>query len=75
MNIYATEGTRVRFRESCIEQVRWGSNDDPDKTLNLGKIYTVSRTEVHSMHTKVYLAEFPDFKFNAVSFSETKAKR
>ena len=51
-------------------QSQWGSNDDP-RTLGLtiGNSYEVVGVEVHSWHTKLLLREFPDRKFNSVSFS------
>lgn len=70
MDIYSPKGTKVRFTGASIEQIRWGANDDPREDLKPGKIYTVDHTEVHSQHTKVYLKEFPDRKFNSVCFEE-----
>jgi len=69
MDIYSPSGSKVRFEHSTDAQVSWGSHDDPDKHLERGKTYTVLRTEVHSMHTKLYLREFPELKFNTCSFS------
>ncbi len=67
--IQLAAGTKIRFEYSSPEQVKWGNNDDPDKYLQRGAIYTVALLEVHTQHTKVYLQEFPDKKFNSVSFS------
>lgn len=38
--------------------------------LEVGKTYTVDRTEIHSWHTDVYLEEVPDVRFNSVMFVE-----
>jgi hypothetical protein len=69
MPINAAPGTKVMFRQSNRDQVRWGGNDDPALVCYTGGIYTVDHTEIHSQHTKVYLKEFPGKKFNSVSFS------
>ena len=73
MNIYAKEGDRVRCISLNEASMRWGSNDDPRGRLELGKVYTVDFTEVHSWHTKVYLKEFPDFKFSSAHFEDDDA--
>lgn len=59
--------TATFLEQPSVEQIRWGGNDDP-KGLTIGKKYTVKKLEVHSWHTKVILSEFPDKKFNSVSF-------
>lgn len=68
MNINAGRGTKVIYRGATDEQVNWGSNDDPRGLLEKGATYTVYRTEIHSWHTKVFLVEFPDKKFNSAHF-------
>jgi hypothetical protein len=65
---YYKEGKRVKYIGASIEQIKWGSNDDPRQLLTEGETYTVDEVEVHSWHTKIYLKEFPDKKFNSVSF-------
>ena len=70
MNIYAEEGTKVKYIGASDSQVRWGSNDDPRNCLIEGQLYTIDHTEVHSYHTKIYLKEFPDLKFNSCSFND-----
>jgi hypothetical protein len=62
----------VKFVGSSIEQVRWGSNDDPDEFLRRGKKYELLREEVHSWHTKYVLRDFPDKKFNSSSFAPSR---
>ena len=59
---------KVKFIKSSNEQVKWGNNDDPSKYLKEGNIYDVMNKEVHSWHTKIILKDFPDKKFNDVSF-------
>ena len=69
MDIDAKHGTKVTYiANPSNEQIRWGSHDDPTNLLEIGKRYTIDRTEIHSWHTKVFLQEFPDIKFNSVSF-------
>lgn len=58
------------FEEASDDQVNWGSNDDPRMYLTLGEVYTLDREEEHSWHTKYYLKEFPDLRFNSVNFEE-----
>lgn len=60
----------VKYTGASQDQINWGGNDDPRNLLTVGNIYTVLKREVHSWHTKVYLEEFPDMKFNSVSFEE-----
>jgi hypothetical protein len=48
--------------------VKWGSNDDPGEFLEVDGIYEVDNVEVHSYHTKLYLKEFPNKKFNSAHF-------
>ena len=61
-------GGKVQYIGASDDQVRWGSNDDPREVLTEGETYTVKQVKVHSWHTKVVLEEFPDLKFNSVSF-------
>ena len=69
MNIYAKHGTKVRYTgEVSKGQVQWGAHTDPRGILEQGKEYTISRTEVHSWHTKVFLIEHPNKSFNRVWF-------
>lgn len=61
--------SKVRFIEKAsIDQIRWGSNDDPNDILEVGKVYDVSDWEVHTWHTKVHLTDFPGKRFNSVNF-------
>jgi hypothetical protein len=59
---------KVRFIGSTESQVKWGSNDDPNEFLTIGEVYEVEKVEPHSWHTKYRLKEFPNKKFNSVSF-------
>jgi len=61
---------KVKYIGSTIEQVRWGSYDNPEGLLEIGKVYQVLHKEVHAWHTKLTLKEFPKLKFNSVSFEE-----
>ena len=61
---------KVKYIGATIDQIRWGSNDDPRELLNLDQTYEVLEKEVHSWHTKLTLKEFPKLKFNSVCFEE-----
>ena len=50
------------------EVVKWGGNDDPRGLLVEGQEYELLEQDVHSWHTKYILAEFPNKRFNSVSF-------
>lgn len=63
------KGDRVIYLGSSEEQVRWGSNDDPRKSLIEGDIYQIEKVEIHSWHTKLTLRGVPG-KFNSVSFKK-----
>lgn len=69
-NIYAPKGTKVIFTGQDETQQKWGSHDSSNGVLVEGQTYTIERTEVHTMHTKVYLQEAPGKKFNSVCFEE-----
>lgn len=62
---------RVRYLGNTTdEQVRWGNNDDPRVHLVAGEIYMLSRVEVHSWHTKFFIADKDglECRFNSVNF-------
>lgn len=50
------------------DQINWGSNDNPNNVLEVGKVYEVLEEEVHSWHTKLILKDFPNKKFNCITF-------
>ena len=58
----------VIFNGATEEQIKWGSNDDPNKSLKIGKKYKVCNIEIHSWHTKIELKGITG-KFNDVSFT------
>ena len=61
-------GDTVKFIGCTIDQVRWGSNDDPNGKLIIGDKYYVEHVEVHSQHTKIQLRGVLKQKFNSVCF-------
>jgi hypothetical protein len=61
-------GGKVRCVSTDKYQSNWGGNDDAEKYLKIGNVYTVEQTVEHSWHTKVYLKELPGKKFNSVQF-------
>lgn len=70
MNINAPKGTKVKFLGQDKFQRAWGSHDEADGVLEIGKIYTINRTEIHSQHTKVELEEALGKVFNSVCFEQ-----
>jgi hypothetical protein len=60
-------GDTVRFLGCSHDQIRWGSNDDPNPHLFVGDKYFVEYVEVHSQHTKIQLRGVRG-KFNSVCF-------
>jgi hypothetical protein len=61
--------TTAVFLGATENQIAFGKNDDPNALLTNGGRYEVEEIEVHTMHTKIYLKDFPGRKFNSASFS------
>ena len=59
--------TEVKYIGCSIEQIQWGSNDDPREVLEKGKVYLLEDREVHSWHTK-YKLQGIDGWFNSACF-------
>ena len=55
----------IRNDSNCF-----GGGGENHHLLEVGKEYYMERLEVHSWHTIVYIAEFPDIEFNSVVFEE-----
>jgi hypothetical protein len=68
IDIYSEKGTKVVCVNQSKDTANWGSNSNPE-LLEIGKVYTVDHTEIHSWHTKVYLVELPGYKFNSSHFN------
>ena len=62
---------KVIYTGATIEQVNWGSNDDPRGILKEGQEYEVENEDVHSWHTKIKLKDI-DGVFNSASFEQVK---
>lgn len=60
-------GDKVIFIGASVDQVRWGSNDDPNEFLKEGDLAEIESVEVHSWHTKIRLKGIKG-RFNSVSF-------
>lgn len=60
-------GQKVIFTGATEDQIKWGSNDDPNKVMKVGAIVEIEKVEVHSWHTKLYFVGIAG-KFNSVSF-------
>jgi len=64
------KGTGVRFTGvECKEQIQWGNHTNPDGILEKGETYVISKYEIHSWHTRVYL-DGVDGYFNALWFEQ-----
>lgn len=62
--------TRFRYIEEPTDQVvRWGSCDDPRKSLRLGDVVEAT-VEVHSWHTRLIVEGIAPRGFNSASFEE-----
>lgn len=61
---------KVIYTGATDQQVHWGGGDDPRGLLQEGKVYEVTKREVHSWHTKIQLKEYPGKKFNSVCFDD-----
>lgn len=69
MNIYALKGHKVKC--STLSGGYSHHEEVSGKYLEVGKEYTVEKTEVDSWHTDVWLQEFPDVEFNSVFFEDS----
>ncbi|MFC0278125.1 hypothetical protein ACFFH2_15735 [Enterococcus devriesei] len=70
MNIFAPPGSKVVFAHPTF-----GDDYDIKKAREFlceGTTYTVSRTEIFSSFTEVFLQEFPGVPFNSVQFEDVK---
>lgn len=71
-------GSCVKFLGCSQEQIKWGSNDDPNPHLFVGDIYYVESVKVHSSHTKITLrgvrGQFNSVCFEVVNESFRKGK-
>jgi hypothetical protein len=65
---HSPKGTKIKF--VAKNPISYGVNQDNAKHLIIGNVYTVSKTEMHSYHTKVFLDEVPNIPFNSVWFDE-----
>ena len=68
MNIWALKGHRVKC--GTLTAGYPSHQEVAQRHLELGKEYTVDRTEVDSWHTDVLLQEFPGVRFNSVFFED-----
>ena len=70
MNIYALKGHKVRC--ISVEAMYEYETERAQKHLEIGKEYTVERTEVESSSTEVYLQEIPDVAFSSGLFEDVE---
>lgn len=62
---------KVIYKGSSKEQRNWGSYTGNYEKLVIGRKYTIIKEEVHTFHTKVFLAEV-EGSFNSVCFEPVK---
>lgn len=70
MEIFALEGHKVVVTEETKNNGHYHDSDQVKEHLELGKEYTVDRTDVGGSHTDVYLKEVPNVRFNSVNFED-----
>ena len=68
MNIYALKGHKVKC--GTLSAGYDHHKKVAQKHLEVGKEYTVEKTEVDSCHTDVWLQEIPNVMFNSVFFED-----
>lgn len=68
MNIYAKNGTKVRFVPG--DNGYESENKSAREILELDAIYTVDYTDVSNWSTAVILEEHPNQRFNSVLFED-----
>ena len=68
MNIYALKGHKVKC--AGLESPYHYQTERAQKYLEIGKEYTIEKTEVHSSSTDVELQEFPGVEFNSTLFED-----
>lgn len=70
MNIRAHPGTKIKVTEQTAQNGYPGDQEAVKKWLEIGKVYTVTYTEVGQSRTAVVLQELPEREFNSVNFVE-----
>ena len=60
---------KVTYLGCTKEQHSWGNHTGSPNDLEVGTVYEIERTEVHSWHTKIYLKGITG-SFNSVYFKE-----
>lgn len=67
MRINAPRGQKVTCKES--QKTLWGGGE-ADGKLEIGKVYTVAKTEIFKDSSLVILEEIPGGRYNTVLFEE-----
>jgi len=65
------KGDKVKFIGADADQIKWGSNDDPNLVCNYKDVYEIDEVEIHSWHTKIRLVGIKGI-FNNVSFENVE---
>ena len=66
-------GQNVLFLGCTDDQSKWGSGYADPGLLTAGEVYWISRVEVHTWHTKVWIGEGDLGPFNSVCFETVHA--
>jgi hypothetical protein len=61
-------GQKLKFIGCTPEQIQWGNCTDPAMLLNIGDVYTISKIEVHSWHTRLSFDGI-EGEFNSTCFA------
>ena len=68
MNIYAKKGEKITVTENTIKSGHISDQRKASEFLEVGKWYTVERTDVGKWSTEVFIQEVPGLGFNSVHF-------
>ena len=72
MDIYSKKGTKVIVTKETIKNGYDYVEEHAKKHLKIGEQYTIEKTVVSGWSTEVYLQEFPNERFNSVTFKNVK---
>jgi len=61
---------KVKFIGCSQDQVNYGSHDDPNGILEIGKVYSLLKVKKFALHVRYILEEFPDLGFNSACFED-----
>ena len=68
MNIFAKKGQLVLVSKTTAHNGYDSHAEDIEESLKIGKLYTISSTDVGGSSTTIQLKEFPNDSWNSVNF-------